>query len=75
MGRPSKLDREFRAHAVELIPVSSRVRTQISHYFGVSTTLVKWMDPNTELLLRGTPRRQSTGNSCALRSSRGRPGE
>ena len=44
MGRPSKFDREFRAHAVELVRVSGRPRTQISQDLGVSTTtLAKWM--------------------------------
>lgn len=45
MGRPSKFDREFRAHAVELVRVSGRPRTRIAEDLGVSTTtLAKWMD-------------------------------
>ena len=45
MGRPSRFDREFRAHAVELMRMSSRPRTQIAVDLGVSTTtLAKWMD-------------------------------
>lgn len=45
MGRPSKFDREYRAHAVELVRVSGRPRTQIAADLGVSTTtLAKWMD-------------------------------
>ena len=45
MGRPSRFDREFRAHAVELMRMSNRPRTQIAVDLGVSTTtLAKWMD-------------------------------
>ena len=44
MGRPSRFDSEFRAHAVELVKVSRRPRSQIASDLGVSdTTLGKWM--------------------------------
>ena len=44
MGRPSKFDSEFRAHAVELVRVSRKPRRQIAADLGVSdTTLSKWM--------------------------------
>lgn len=44
MGRPSRFDREFRAHAVELVRVSQKPRCRIASELGVSaTTLGKWM--------------------------------
>ena len=44
MGRPSRFDREFRAHAVELVRMSQRPRGRIASELGVSTTtLGKWM--------------------------------
>lgn len=44
MGRPSRFDHEFRAHAVELVKVSRRSRSQVASDLGVSdTTLGKWM--------------------------------
>ena len=44
MGRPSRFDREFRAHAVELVRVSQRPRCRVASELGVSaTTLAKWM--------------------------------
>ena len=44
MGRPSRFDREFRAHAVELVRMSQRPRCRIASELGVSaTTLGKWM--------------------------------
>ena len=53
MGRPSRFDREFRAHAVELVRVSRKPRCQIAKDLGISdTTLTKWMndaDKRTDL--------------------------
>ena len=44
MGRPSRFDSEFRAHAVDLVRVSRKPRCQIAVDIGVSdTTLSKWM--------------------------------
>jgi transposase len=44
MGRSSKFDVGFRAHAVELARMSRRPRCQIAEELGVSdTTLSKWM--------------------------------
>ena len=44
MGRSSKFDVGFRAHAVELARMSRRPRCQIADELGVSdTTLSKWM--------------------------------
>ena len=44
MGRPSRFDSEFRAHAVDLVRVSRKPRCQIASDIGVSdTTLSKWM--------------------------------
>ena len=44
MGRPSKFDKEYRAHAVELVGLSRKPRRQIAADLGVSdTTLSKWM--------------------------------
>jgi transposase len=44
MGRPSKFDGEFRAHAVELVRISKRPRCQIASELGISdTTLAKWV--------------------------------
>ena len=49
MGRPSKFDEEFRAHAVELVRVSQKPRRQIATELGVSdTTLSKWMNSSRE---------------------------
>ena len=49
MGRPSKFDREFRSHAVELVRVSRKPRRQIAADLGVSdTTLSKWMNADTK---------------------------
>lgn len=44
MGRPLKFDSDFRAHAVELVSISSKPRYRIAAELGVSdTTLAKWM--------------------------------
>ena len=44
MGRSSKFDVGFRAHAVELARMSRRPRCQIADELGISdTTLSKWM--------------------------------
>ncbi len=44
MGRSSRFDVGFRAHAVELARMSQRPRCQIAVELGVSdTTLSKWM--------------------------------
>lgn len=44
MGRRPKFDLEFRAHAVEMVRVSGRPRSQVARDLGVSdTTLAKWM--------------------------------
>jgi transposase len=44
MGRPSRFDSEFRAHAVELVRVSNKPRAHVAKSLGVSdTTLNKWM--------------------------------
>lgn len=49
MGRPSRFDAEFRAHAVELVRMSSRPRCQVAADLGVSdTTLAKWMSSDDE---------------------------
>jgi transposase len=49
MGRPSRFDEEFRAHAVELVRVSQKPRRQIAADLGVSdTTLSKWMSSSRE---------------------------
>ena len=45
MGRPSRFDKDFRVHAVELVRVSGRPRCQIAGDLGISdTTLSKWMN-------------------------------
>ncbi len=49
MGRPSKFDVGFRAHAVELVRMSQRPRCQIASELGVSdTTLGKWMSRSND---------------------------
>ncbi len=49
MGRPSKFDVGFRAHAVELVRMSQRPRCQIAFELGVSdTTLGKWMSRSND---------------------------
>jgi transposase len=49
MGRPSKFDMEYRAHALELVRVSKKPRCQIAADLGVSdTTLSKWMNESSK---------------------------
>lgn len=49
MGRPSKFDTEYRAHALELVRVSKKPRCQIAADLGVSdTTLSKWMNESSK---------------------------
>ena len=64
MGRPSKFDSEYRAHAVELVRLSRKPRCQIAADLGVSdTTLSKWMntakdDPGKKDVLSLTERQE-----------------
>ena len=64
MGRPSKFDSEYRAHAVELVRLSRKPRRQIAADLGVSdTTLSKWMntskdDPGKKDVLSLTERQE-----------------
>ena len=47
MGRPSRFDDEFRAHAVESVSVSRKPLSRVAEELGVSsTTLGKWMNKN-----------------------------
>ena len=64
MGRSSKFDVGFRAHAVELAKMSQRPRCQIADELGVSdTTLAKWMAESEK---DGPPEPVSLGEKAEL---------